>query len=163
LQFTLDEDVQVASASESIGSLTFGKADVRVTASAIGTQSNLASGGEFTFKDVSSSTAIARNDKAFAGGTSREVTVVSRLDYDAFVKTLSAELIEKAKQDFAQVVSGSQKIIDDTIKTTVTEKVFNLEIDEEAKQLDGKLTVTMSGIAYTDADVRALLTSASSN
>ncbi len=161
LQFTLDEDVQIASASENIGSLTFGKGDVRVTAQAIGPQSNLPSGAEFTFKDISSSTAIARNDKAFAGGTSREVTVVSRADYDAFVKTLSAELIEKAKQDFAQVVSGSEKIIDDTIKTTVTEKVFNQEIDQEAKQLDGKLTVTMSGIAYTDADVRALLTSAS--
>jgi len=163
LQFTLDEDVQVASASESIGSLTFGKADVRVTASAIGTQSNLAASGEFTFKDVSSSTAIARNDKAFAGGTSREVTVVSRSDYDAFVKSLSSELIEKAKSDFAQVVSGSEKIIDDTVKTTVTEKVFSQEIDEESKSLQGKLTVSMSGIAYTDADVRALLSSISSS
>lgn len=163
LQFTLDDDVQVASASESIGSLTFGKADVRVTASAIGTQSNLPAAGEFTFKDVSSSTAIARNDKAFSGGTSKEVTVVSRSDYDAFVKSLSAELIEKAKSEFAQVVSGSEKIIDDTIKTTVTEKVFNQEIDEESKSLQGKLTVSMSGIAYTEADVRALLSSISSN
>jgi hypothetical protein len=163
LQFTLDEDVQVASASESIGSLTFGKADVHVTAATIGTQSNLPAGGEFTFKDISAGSAIARNDKAFAGGTSREVTVVSRSDYDAFVKTVSTELTEKAKQGFSQVVSGSEKMIDATVKTTVTEKVFNQEIDEEATKLEGKLTVTMSGIAYGEADVRALLSSLSSS
>ncbi len=163
LQFTLDEDVQVASASESIGSLTFGKSDVRVTAVAIGTQSNITSGSEFNFKDIGSTTAIARNEKAFSGGTSREITVVSRADYDAFVKTVSEELIQQAKQGFNQVVTGSEKIIDATIKTTVTEKVFNQEIDEEAKQLQGKLTVTISGIAYTEADVRALLSSLSSS
>jgi hypothetical protein len=158
LQFTLDSDVQVASASENVGSITFGKADVAVTAVAIGTASNLSAGGEFTFKDLSSSNAIARNDKAFAGGTSREVTVVSRADYDAFVKEVSEELVTKAKQELDTSVEGGEKLIDDTIKTTVTEKVFSQEIDEESTQLQGKLTLAVSGIAYADSDIRALLT-----
>lgn len=162
LSFTLDEDVQVASASESIGSITFGKGDVRVTASSIGAQSNLAANSEFSFKEVSTGTAIARNDKAFAGGTSREVTVVSRTDYDSFVKEVAEDLVSKSKQELAQSVTESEKLIDSTIKTTVTEKVFDQEIDEEAKQLHGKLTINIAGIAYSEADVRALLSTVSS-
>lgn len=158
LQFTLDSDVQIASASESVGSITFGKRDVNVTAVAIGTAGNLPGGNEFTFKDTSSSTAIARNDKAFAGGSSREITVVTRGDYDEFVKDMSEELVGKAKEELSSSVEGSEKLVDSTIKTTVTEKVFVQEIDEEAKQLQGKLTLTVSGIAYSEVDVQALLT-----
>lgn len=163
LLFTIDSDVQVASASESIGSITFGKGDVPVTAAAIGAASNLPSGTEFTFKETSSAVAIARNDKAFSGGNSRDVTVVSRADYDAFVKLESEELVGKAKDELAKTVSSSQKLIDATTKTTVTEKVFSQEIDEEAKQLQGKLTVSISGIAYSDDDIKALLKSVSSD
>jgi hypothetical protein len=158
LQFSLDSDVQVASASESVGSITFGKGDVNVTAQAIGTASNLAGGGEFTFKEIPSGTAIARNDKAFTGGSSREVTVVTRADYDQFVKDMSEELVGKAKEELSSSVAGSEKLVDSTIKTTVTEKVFVQEIDQEAKQLQGKLTLTVSGIAYSEVDVQALLT-----
>lgn len=167
LQFSLDQEVQISAATVSgiLGGETkkFGTQTASITALAIGSQSNMPSGTEFTFKDYGSEVLIATNEKALAGGTSREVTVVSRSDYDAFVKTVSAELTEKAKAGFAEVVTGSEKIIDATIKTTVTEKVFNQEIDEEATQLQGKLTVTMSGIAYAEADVRALLSSLSAN
>lgn len=167
LQFSLDQEVQISAATVSgiLGGETkkFGTQTTSITALAIGGQSNMPSGTEFTFKDYGSDVMIATNEKALAGGTSREVTVVSRSDYDAFVKTVSAELTEKAKQGFAQVVTGSEKIIDATIKTTVTEKIFNQEIDEEATQLQGKLTVTMSAVAYAEADVRALLSSLSAS
>jgi hypothetical protein len=158
LQFTLDNDIDVASASESIGSITFGKGDVNVTAVAIGTSGNITSGQEFTFDTISSGVATARNDAAFSGGTSREVTVVSRADYDGLVKTLTDELVTKAKDEFSTSLEGNDKLIDGTIKTSVTEKVFGQEIDQEAKQLQGKLTLTVSGIAYSDSDIRALLT-----
>ncbi len=167
LQFSLDQEVQISAATVSgiLGGETkkFGTQTASITALAIGSQSNMPSGTEFTFKEYGSDVMIATNEKALAGGTSREVTVVSRSDYDSFVKTVSAELTEKAKQGFAQVVTGSEKIIDATIKTTVTEKVFNQEIDEEATQLEGKLTVTMSAVAYAEADVRALLSSLSAS
>lgn len=159
LKFTLDSNVEVASASESIGSITFGKKDAAVTASAISTQSNLAAGSEFTFVDVSSSVATARNEAALTGGTSREVTVVTRADYDAFIKNESAELTTKAQQDLATSVSGGEQMIEGTIKTTVKERVFDKEIDEEASQLNGKLTISVSGTTYSQSDIRSLLVS----
>lgn len=156
LKFTLDNETEVASASESIGSLTFGKADAAVTAVAIGAQSNLPANSEFAIADTASSVASARNDAAFSGGTSREVVVVTRSDYDNFVKEISKELTEKAKQDLATTVSGGEQLIDETITTSVKEKVFDQELDQEATALSGKVTISVSGIAYSKDDISAL-------
>lgn len=157
LQLTLDDDVTVASASESIGSITFGKANGAITASTIGPKSNLPAGTEFTFKELSASIAIARNDQPLTGGTSREVTVVSRTDYDALVSALTTELVEKAKSDLSADVGGKEKLIDATIKTEVKEKSFVEELDQEAKELQGKLTVAVSGISYNEDDASSYM------
>ncbi|MBI4065191.1 hypothetical protein HY409_02385 [Candidatus Gottesmanbacteria bacterium] len=161
LSFTLDDDVQVASASENLisGTVTFGKGTVGITASEIGGQSNLALGSEFTFKDIASSVAIARNEKALSGGTSRDVTVVSRSDYDTLTKSLTQDLVENAKKELATSVEGSEKLIDETIKTSVSEKSFTEELDQEASELHGKLTLVMSGISYSEHDIASLLSS----
>jgi hypothetical protein len=156
LKFTLDSDTEVASASESIGSITFGKKDAAVTASAIGGQSNLPGGTEFSFADMSNIS--ARNDNALTGGTSRQVTVVTRSDVDTFVNDLSDELTQKAQEDLASSVSGGEQMIEDTIKTTVTERVFDQEIDQESNELHGKITITVSGITYAQKDIRDVLT-----
>jgi hypothetical protein len=157
LQFTLDSDISVASASESIGSITFGKTDAAITASAIGEQSNLPAGSEFVFADISSSSLSGRNDQALSGGTSRQVTVVSRADQDALVKALSDELVAKAKEELASEVAGGRKLIDATVKTAVTEKTFAQELDQEAQALSGKITLSVSGLSYAEADLSSLL------
>ncbi|MFZ2025401.1 MAG: hypothetical protein WAV51_03905 [Microgenomates group bacterium] len=157
LQFTLDSEITIASASESIGSITFGKTIAAVTAASIGEEGNLAAGSDFTFKDLSSGIAIARNDQAFSGGTSRETTVVSRSDYDAMVKALSDELVTKAKTDLLAGVAGEEKLIDSTIKTTVTSKTFREELDQETTELHGKVTLTISGISYNEKDSKSVL------
>lgn len=157
LTFTLDDDVSVASASESIGSITFGKANVSITAVEIGASSNLPASTEFTFKDSSPSVVSARNDAALSGGVSREVTVVTRADYDAMVKSMTDELVVKAKTDLSTQI-GAEQLIDQTVETAVTEKVFDKELDEEAKELNGKVTVSVSGTSIRDEDVKAILT-----
>ncbi len=159
LQFTLDTDVDIASASENIGSLTFGKTTANVTAVAIGTQSNLPAGNDFTIADNSTSVAQAHNDQPFTGGTSKQITVVAKSDYDALVKAESTDLVGQAQQQLSAAIGGNEKLIDGTVTTNVTQKTFNQQIDQQASQLTGKLTITVSGIAYNEADVRAYLTS----
>jgi Baseplate J-like protein len=85
LEFTLDGDISVASASEDLGGRTYGKANVAITASQIGANSNMAAATTFTLKGFSGDDMTANNPQAFTGGTSREVTVVTRADYDALV------------------------------------------------------------------------------
>lgn len=153
LKFTLNSDVTVASASQTIDTITFGKAGANITAAAIGTASNLPAGTAFDFQDFATSIAVARNDQPLTGGTSKTVTVVSRDDYDNLVKSLTRDLIAKAKSDLASSVSGQTRLIDDTVEASVTQKNFSQEIDQQAKELSGNLTVTVSGLAYNEEDV----------
>jgi hypothetical protein len=157
LEFTLDGDTSVASASEDLGGRTYGKATAAITASQIGANSNIAAATTFTVKGFSSDEITANNPQALTGGTSREVTVVSRADYDALVTAAQKDLVDQAKQGLTASVGGTAKLIEDTIQTTVTDKSFAQELDQEATQLSGKVTVTVSGISYSDDDVKTLL------
>lgn len=159
LSFTLDGDVSIASASEDIGSITFGKATANVTAKDIGPNGNLSAGSEFIFSGIDSSQSSARNDAAFTGGTSKQVTVVSRTDQDGLVTSLTTDLVGQAKAQLLSAATGGQTLVDQTIKTVVSDKTFDQEIDQQTSQLHGKITITVSGISISDADVKALLTS----
>jgi hypothetical protein len=158
LSFTLDAAVTIASASESIGSITFGHADGELTAVAIGTDSNVPVNTDFGIKDQSMSVISARNASAFSGGTSRDITVVTRADMDALTKALTDTLVSSAKDELSSD-TGVQHMIDSSVKTQVTQKVFDQELDQETKQLHGKMTITISGVAYDDADIKELLLS----
>jgi hypothetical protein len=154
VDFLLDSDVSVASASESLseGSIIYGKTTANVTAKDIGTQGNIGAEKEFGIEGVSSSIATARNEKAFNGGTSQDIKVVSRADQDELIEQLTAELIDQAKEGFS--AEEGEKMINETITTAVSEKTFSHEIGEEADELNGKATVMISGTAYNEADVK---------
>lgn len=154
--FTLDSDISVASASESIGSITFGKAAANVTARDIGPNGNVGASSEFTFANMSGNQISARNESAFTGGTSKQVTVVSRADQDALVKALTTDLVTQAKQQLL-TVAGGERLIDETVKTEVSEKVFDAELDQEANELHGKVTVKVAGVSISDSDIKAAL------
>ena len=156
LQFTLDSDIKVASATESFTNREYGSASVGVTAARLGPQGNLPSGTEFTVKDFSPEVAVARNDKPFSGGTSKSVIVVSRADYDALIEALTKDLIVKAKTELAGSVGGQERLIDETIKTAVSQKKFDQEIDQESDKLHGSITVSVTGISYNADDVASL-------
>lgn len=154
--FTLDADISVASASESIGSITFGKASANVTAKDIGPNGNVTGSSEFTFAGISGNSVSARNEAAFTGGNSKQVTVVSRADQDALIKALTTDLVAQAKQQLLSI-AGGERLIDATVKTEVAEKVFDAELDQEAKELHGKVTVKVTGISIADSDIKAAL------
>ena len=109
-------------------------------------------------KDVSKDSVSAKNDAALTGGVSREVTVVSRDDYDGAVKTLTDEILVKARAQLLAEVGGN-RLIEQTIKTKVSEKVFDKELNQEAKELSGNVTASVSGIVIRDEDVKSLLLS----
>ncbi|MCX6791524.1 MAG: hypothetical protein NT149_00610 [Candidatus Gottesmanbacteria bacterium] len=157
LEFTFDGDTSVASASEDLGGRTYGKVSAAITAAQIGANSNMPTNTTFAIKGFSSDEMTANNPQALTGGTSREVTVVSRADYDALVAAAQKDLVDQAKQGLTASVAGTAKLIGDTIQTTVTQKSFAQELDQEATQLSGKVTVTVSGISYSDDDVKTLL------
>jgi hypothetical protein len=150
--------VSIASASESIGSITFGKAVGQLTASAIGPEGNVPSSTEFGSKEFGAGVVSARNDQPFSGGSSKTVTVVSRSDYDAIVKALTADLMKQAQDALKSDTTSSKRLIESTVSTTPdVKKTFTKEIEEEAADVTGTITVTVKGIAVSETDISSLL------
>jgi len=159
IQYTLDSDVAVASASVNLasGGSTFGKASTTITATSIGEKGNQPANTEFAVKDVSTSIAVARNDQAITGGTSREASVVTRADQDALVKVLTEELAERVKAELTGGLRLGETLIDETVKTTLIDKKFIQELNEEAGELQGSITIAATGVSYVTGDVLSFL------
>lgn len=151
LEFTLDKNITVASASGDVFSgTTPGKTNVDVTAKKIGQEYNLPSNTKFSV--TGSSSIAAKNDEAFSGGTKKEVTVVSATDIKKLREELPKNLEEKAKGDLAKKISDDQILLSgiagiDLVKENITKKA-----DEEASDVKLTGTVEYKGVSYKKSD-----------
>lgn len=159
LKFTLDDEVSVASASEGVGSLTYGTTKAQINATDIGTAANVAAGTEFTFAELPTTSYSARNEKALTGGTSKDVAVVTRDDQKKVHDLALVELQEKAEAQLKQKLTTSEKFLDNSLQSKVLKESYAKEIGEEADEISVDMTVTSTGITYKTADFDALLAS----
>lgn len=145
LEFTLDKDVSVGSASGDIFSGTKpGTATVAVTAVKIGTEYNLPSGAKFTVAD--SSSVAAKNDQAFSGGSKKQVTVVAKKDRDKLLADLPKSLQEKAKDEIGKKIESNDTVLPVFSEATLSKKDFDKDENDEAKNVT--LTATVAFIYY---------------
>lgn len=157
LKFTLDEEISVASASESVGSLTYGTSKAKATAGAIGVESNVASGTEFAVADFPNTSYSARNDQAFSGGTSREIAVVSRDDVTKLREEVIKSLTSKGESELAQKQGSGEKLLENSSVTKVVSEVFNKEVGEETDTLSVTANLSLSALVYSETDFNSLL------
>jgi hypothetical protein len=159
LKFTLDSDVNVASASgDAISGINPATATVNVTASDIGQDYNLPSGTKFTVSGQDTSVA-AKNDKAFSGGTKKTVTVVSKDDVQKLLTALPKQLESKAKTDIQTKATDGKLLLPQFISETVSGKNFDKNVGDQVSQLNLKGTVDFSTIAYDNSDLVSLANS----
>jgi hypothetical protein len=158
LKFTLDSKTTVASASAGPDYVIVpGKTVATITAEAIGSESNLASGTEFNIGNFSRSDFIARNEAALTGGTSREIQVVAKKDQEKVLLDLQKELQQKAKDDLSSQLSSTEKIVDDSLISEVVEKEFDKKVDEEADTLKLRLKLKVEALIFSESDFKQLV------
>ena len=162
LEFSLDVDVAVASASSAWSEdwekvISPGKTKVTVTASKIGPEYNLASGSEFNVKEFSSSSYRARNEKAFSGGTSRKVEVVSAEDQEELLAGLTVELETKIKEELEKITPQEKRILEEGVLTSITNKEFDKAVGSETETLRLDLEMKAKTLAYSLSDLENLL------
>lgn len=151
LEFTLDKNVTIASASGDIFSgTTPGKEKVSVTAGKIGQEYNLPSNTKFTIGG--SSSIAAKNDDAFSGGTKKEVTVVSESDIKKLEEELPKSLEQKAREDLRRKISHDEVLLPVLISSELVKKDFSKKEDEEADQVKLDGTVQYKGLSYKKSD-----------
>lgn len=148
LNFLIDATVTVASSSGDASSPTPGKATVNVTANKFGTEYNLPSGTKFTIGNVSAGSIVAKNDNPFAGGTSKEIQVVSKDDVTKAQDDLIKALEEKAKSDIKAKLDSSKDLLPNFIDESLDKKNFDKNVDDEAKSVTLTGTVSYQGLSY---------------
>lgn len=162
LQFVLNEDVEIASASVSEISggdgekREYGKKEVGVTAVAIGAQSNITKDSQLKVANFDTSTYAAVAKENFAGGSSREVRVVSADDQQKLQKELAESLTKKAAAAFKQDSVDGRYIIP-TGRLTTKAAVFDATVGKEADNISLEMTASFEGVAYAREDVKPLV------
>lgn len=156
LKFTLDEDVSIASASDTGEGLTFGKSNAKITATLIGPESNLANGTNLAFKDFPDSSYTAKALTGLSGGTSREVSSIAKDDQDSLETTLKDELRALAKQKLILKIQPGEKLLDGSISTTVVTKKFSGEVGSEAKEASLSMTLKITSYSFREEQLSDL-------
>lgn len=137
LDFTLDNDVEIASGSAG----SAGTTKASVTAKDIGAQYNLAADSNFTVGTYSTSDLEAKNESSFSGGTSREIQAVSDEDQKVLSDELKNELADKAKEDLKTKITEGKFFIEESLTSTSSGVKFSNKVGDEADSL--KLTLTL--------------------
>ncbi len=157
-KFTLDQEIKVASASvSSIGGNYVkqpGKTKASVTADAIGSNSNLDKGKQFSVSDFSSSLIFAVNEAAFSGGTQRQAQTVAKKDLEDLKSKALDEGKKKGLDQMRKEVSADQQIIESLTEQTLDDIKYSKEVGDEAKEVSVKAKVTTSYSTYSDNELK---------
>ena len=155
-KFTLDTSVNIASSSASDSGITFGKANINVTASAIGADSNLASGTEFTVAGFTTAQVTAKAEGNFSGGTSKDVTVVSSDDQKRLLAKVASTLRAQAQQKLQDKLP-EKKIIQEALSEEIIKRSFSKNINDQASDFSLNLTAKYKGTAFDEKDLRTIV------
>jgi len=142
MKFSLDDSVAVASGSAS----SPGTTKTGVTAFDIGAQYNLAGDASFIVGNYSVSDIEAKNESAFSGGSSREISAVAADDQKKLEKELEDELKGKASSELAQQLSADKVFIEESLSATASSRTFSNKVGDEATIL--KLSLSLETKAF---------------
>ncbi|MBI2598943.1 hypothetical protein HYW40_01880 [Candidatus Curtissbacteria bacterium] len=158
LKFKIESEVEVPAR---VGS-TSGQAKVSALAVEVGPKSNIAQGTAFTIVGFDEILYYAESDNAFLGGDEKEATVASKDDLEKLEKSLTDNLIQKAKDDLKQKSAGA-KIFDESLVIKIARKDFDKKLDEEASLISLDMEIEAGAIAFSDLDLKQLISQTSQN
>lgn len=149
--FAIADAVTVA--SKSADPLTFqetyGKATgVKVTASKIGADYNLAKNTTFSVDNYSKTVAYAVADSDFSGGTSRAVRAVSKTDQDKLLQTATDKIKSQIESSTQNLTPGTRSLV--LSNFTFTKKNFDKNVGEEATSLNLDLEGSVDTLVYSE-------------
>lgn len=148
LIFVLDEDTDIASGSASTPS----KTEASVTAFDIGSEYNLGPGESFSVGNYAISTIEAKNEEAFSGGSSREISAVSSKDYEKVLDDLKKELKEKLLADIDSSIGSNEIAVKESLKEEIKDQTYNHKVGDEADSLKLNLTLSASILVINKDD-----------
>lgn len=153
LQFSLDNDVQVASAS---GAASAATTNGNITAGGVGADYNLASGTFFTVGNYSISTLQAKNSSDLSGGSSQDVVAVSSDDISTLSTQLIGQLTDEGKSSLKTNLLNNNIFIADSIVATPSAQEADHQVGDQAATVKLTLTAKVSGLTVSRLDMNSL-------
>ncbi len=151
--FLLDKEAKIPAATGDIFTGTKpGNADASVTAKDLGTEGNVPSGTRFTVG--SASTLAARNDNAFSGGTTKNVTVVSKSDLDKLRTDILKKGQAEAQSKLAEEAESGETVLPVVSSPSLENATFDKKEGDEATKVTLKGNVVYQGLAYSNDDLK---------
>lgn len=158
--FTYLTDVSATATSSAVIEFVgtkFGTVQVAVTAIGIGPEGNLSAGKQLTLKGESSSSFTAKVDDDIAGGTSKDVTVVTSDDQKKLLANVSNQLKEKARGELQGKLSGDFKVLREGLAETVIKSSFSKAVNDSASDFTLDLSAHYKGTAYSEGDLKLIV------
>lgn len=124
-----------------------GTANVEVTSADIGAQYNLAKGEVFKVGNYSKSLVAATSTADFSGGSSQQISAVSKDDQTTLENQLKEELTGNAKTDLSGKVTEEQVFLDDLAGSEITSENFDHKVGDQADSVKLALSLNVTGIA----------------
>lgn len=163
LSFTLDTDVKLASASGDAIDIVSSSAKSAVTASAIGPESNLASGTKFSVADEATSSVVAKADGGLTGGTKTQIQVVSEKDLTNAEAQITTKAQNFLKNEVTKSLGKDAFILKPLIVVKTTAQDVNNEVGVEAGSVLVKSNVVISYSYVSNGKLRESITKALSS
>jgi hypothetical protein len=159
MEYRLDDSVTVpAAVVEKLSSgekKEYGQKAATVIANKIGDDGNTGDKVELRVASFATSTYSAESLKGFAGGSSREVRVVSEKDRSDLLKEVTRKVLDQANADF-KARSGRGTYILSTTDISVTESKFDAELETEATSLSLNISARISALSYAADDLKPI-------
>ena len=142
LKFDLNNS---ASISAALSPSSPGTAIIGVSADSIGAEYNLAKDEVFKVSNYPKAEVDATAVSDFSGGSSQQISAVSKDDQLTLESQLKDELIQNAKNQLLTKVNGDQIFVDDLANVDTTTENFDHKVGDQADNL--KLSLTLNAIA----------------
>lgn len=161
LEFTLNEDVIIASATAELGTdykkiVTPSQETVKVTAVDIGDQYNFSTGTELYVENFDKSSFVAKATTDFSGGFAREIQAVSKEDQDNLKAALLKDLKQQGISNLSVEASQEKRVVELNDEEIVKE-TFSADIGDEEESLRLALQFKLPIYTYHLGDLSMLV------
>jgi hypothetical protein len=124
-----------------------GTANVDITAADIGAQYNLAKGEVFSIGNYSKAMVAGTSLSDFSGGSSQEISAVSKEDQANIETDLKGELLQNVINDISGKVTTDQIFVNDLAGLDTVSENFDHKIGDQADSIKLSLNLNAIGIA----------------
>lgn len=159
--FTLDQDVSVASASETLSGDEIvkqaGKTKASITAAVLGTESNLEKGKRFKIANESTSKYFAVNEAALSGGSKKTIRTVAKKDIDDLKKSLLESGKKQVIENIKKNLQEGMKILDTLSEANIQNAKSTKEVGEESDKVNLSVEVSVTYFSFNEAALKEKL------